>query len=106
MEGALVSCLWDSREGISSSGCLLKNSGWKLDIWDELRLLLRMLELLCNRSILVGIFGGGSLGLGGLILKSVMESADLRGLGAGALDLAVFEDMSSILLRAVKDFAL
>ena len=68
--------------------------------------MLRMLELLCNKSILVGIFGGGSLGLGGLILKSVMESAALKGFGVGALGLPVFDEMSSMLFRAVKDFAL
>ena len=58
---------------------------------------------------LLGMLGGGSRGLGGLILSSVIESAALRGLGAGAFDfpdLLRFLSSSSSLFSAVSDLAL
>ena len=80
----------------------MKNSGWKLETIERLDLVEAGLALL-------GILGGGSRGLGGLILSSVIESAALRGLGAGALnlpDLPRFLSSSSSLFSAVSDLAL
>ena len=74
----------------------MKNSGWKLvEAW----------ELLA-----AGTLGGGWDGLGGLEvsspgLRSVSESADLRGFGARAFPVFPVPASPSILLRAVRDLA-
>ena len=56
----------------------------------------------------MGTPGGGTEGLLGFTLNSVMESADLRGFGAKDLDfkLLLLSSSLSMVLRAVRDFAL
>ena len=88
--------------GISSSGWRLKNSGWKLELAWEFLLL----------PGLAGTLGGGWDGRGGLpvtlpgTLRSVRESADLRGFGARGFPAFPAPSSSpSILLRAVSDLA-
>ena len=57
---------------------------------------------------MLGTPGGASFGLEGFILRSVIESAVRRGFGAMALLFGPFNLSlsSSMVLRAVRDFAL